>query len=429
SLLRMSYLYDHLSGGYFAMMPPEQKGEANFAKRLPDQIAAIQTLATAFQLHPSQEIALNLQQTIDFVERNLSHPDGGYITALYAESQGEKGRFYLWSDIDVEHVLKDQARFFARYYAISHEGNWLKGLNLPHQPLSLKAVAAGFRIPEVELAGIMDQTREKMLAERRRRAAPKRDEKIIISWNAKMVLALLRAGRALEDKLLLERARETLTWLFARAFNEEDQLFRYRYEGQGYGQGMLEDYAYLSQACLQWYIQSLDERWLQRGIQLLRSALPLFFEAESNLFQDHIDGKGWGSPALHTYLQGQGQAVLISSLRLASRLQHLPTFRQIAADQIARVKAAALRHPLEYAPWAIEGRNWVAPRPLVQVAPDHHETLLAFLHDYHVLHPLVISAELPLPESTFGGPVWAAGSPNESGDFPDLVPLIQDFDW
>src|SRR5262249_48047955 len=173
-------IYDHLGGGFARYSVDERWAVPHFEKMLYDEGQLAKLYADAFRLTGAAEWRRVACETCDYVLRDMTHPDGAFYASEDADSEGEEGKFYVWTPAQVRAVLAQDAPLFGRAYGVSERGNFEHGTTVLYRATQLDP------LEEAKLSGL----REKMLAARARRVRPGRDENILASWNALMIQGL-----------------------------------------------------------------------------------------------------------------------------------------------------------------------------------------------------------------------------------------------
>src|SRR5262249_36490364 len=182
-------------------------------------------------------------QTLDWVLREMTSPEGPFYSTLDADSEGEEGKFYVWSQQEIEDVLgKEEADLFNAVYGAEPEGNW-EGHNILHRKKTFAQFAALHGIPEADLRRRLTESRRKLLEVRIRRVGPGRDEKVLTSWNGLMIDAFARAGAVLDNPSCTATAARAADFILTRMRTPDGRLLRtWKTGSEPKLNGYLEDY-------------------------------------------------------------------------------------------------------------------------------------------------------------------------------------------
>jgi uncharacterized protein YyaL (SSP411 family) len=273
-------IYDHLGGGFHRYSVDAFWRVSHFEKMLYDQAQLIHSYLDAYQLTGKQRYARVVRQTCDFVLRELTHPDGGFFSALDADSEGEEGTFYLWTQEEINDVLGLDAELFNYHYGITTEGNWEEGKNVIYEATTLKKTGETFALSSDLAAERLGPLREKLFAVRASRIRPHRDEKVLTSWNGVMIGAMARAGDVLDTDTYVFAARRAAMFIVDELHKEEHLLHRWR-DGEARFDAMLDSFAFLIKGLLELYEATLESRWLQLAVDLQREQDQTLFDTDS----------------------------------------------------------------------------------------------------------------------------------------------------
>ena len=198
-------IYDQIGGGFARYSTDTEWLAPHFEKMLYDNALLIDALAEGYQVTKNDSYKKAIDQTIEFIEKELSDKNGGFYAALDADSEGEEGKYYVWQYDEVKDILGDDAAMFCEFYDITPGGNW-EGKNIPRILTPLSQFAAQKNTDEKELTQLIVSCSEKLLMHRNKRVRPQLDDKILLGWNALMISALCKAGAALNNNRYKELA-------------------------------------------------------------------------------------------------------------------------------------------------------------------------------------------------------------------------------
>jgi uncharacterized protein len=284
-------IYDHLGGGFHRYSTDAHWLVPHFEKMLYDNAQLARTYLHAWQVTGDPDYRRVVEETLDYVLREMTAPEGGFYSTQDADSEGEEGKYFLWTPAEVRELLgEEDARLFMSYYQISPGGNFHEapGKSILHAPQDLATVARALRVAPESLSQALERGRAILFAARMRRLAPGCDDKILAEWNGLMLQALAEAGAALARPDYLRAARRAADFLLERmATRAQDgslRLYRSCKDRQVRFNAYLEDYASVGLGLLALYEATLDLRWLQTS-----AAFP---EILTRLFADP-DGAGF----------------------------------------------------------------------------------------------------------------------------------------
>jgi uncharacterized protein YyaL (SSP411 family) len=264
-------IYDQIGGGFHRYATDATWSVPHFEKMLYDNALLAEAYLEAYQVTGRADFARVARETLDYVLREMTSPEGGFFSATDADSDGEEGKFFVWSEDEIRGLLGREADRFIRYYGVTPGGSF-GGRNILHVPLPDEAERAS-----------LEGARQRLYAARARRIPPARDDKILAAWNGLMLSALASGGRILDERRYTEAARRAADLLLTK-LRVGGRLRRSFEDGRAGEPGYLEDYAFVAAGLFDLYEAGFDPRWL-------REALALCAETE-RLFADPVSG-GW----------------------------------------------------------------------------------------------------------------------------------------
>jgi uncharacterized protein YyaL (SSP411 family) len=225
------------------------------------------------------------EETLDYVLRDMTSEEGGFYSAEDADSEGEEGKFYVWTPGELETVLDpEEASLAARYWDVTERGNF-EGKNILHVARPPEAVADEFGLSSEELWARIATIRAKLFAVREERVRPGRDEKILAAWNGLMLRSFALAARVTGRGDYREAAIENATFMVEK-LKEDGRIHRSYKDGRARFNGYLEDYAMVADGLVALYEATFETRWLVEADALLDAVSELFWDEEKRAFYD-----------------------------------------------------------------------------------------------------------------------------------------------
>lgn len=275
-------IYDHLGGGFSRYSTDEMWLIPHFEKMLYDQALLLMAYTEAYQITKIPQYEEIVYNTVKFLEREMTHPEGAFYSAIDADSEGEEGTYYVWSYHEIIEVLgEEEGSLFARCFDISEEGNF-DGKNVPN--LIYTAIAPILEeliISEDELEERLEISKEKLLKQRQTRIYPHIDDKIVTSWNALMIAALAKAGAVFTNSDFINSAKRALQFINSRLIKEDILYATYRDEKTKHV-AFLDDYANLLWALVELYEATSENDYLVSAKKVVRNIM--------NNFKDDTNG-------------------------------------------------------------------------------------------------------------------------------------------
>ncbi len=277
-------IYDHLGGGFARYSTDELWKVPHFEKMLYDNAQLVGLYAHAYQKTGNRQYEEIVRETLAFIHRELTAPEGGFYSSLDADSEGEEGKFYVWEKKEIENILGDRAKLFAEVYEITADGNWEEGKNILYRKKSVEELAAANQLTEEAFLKDIEESKNLLFQERSKRIRPGLDDKIITSWNGLMIQAYTIAYRVFGDQTYLDRAMAQARFVLTHQMDQEHRLYRIHKKGKSSINGFLDDYALMTEALIELYQATLDEYWLLEAKELMTYALEHFFDPPTNTF-------------------------------------------------------------------------------------------------------------------------------------------------
>jgi uncharacterized protein YyaL (SSP411 family) len=266
-------IYDQIGGGFARYSVDADWLVPHFEKMLYDNAQLARAYLHGWQALGHDRYRRVCEETLDWALREMRGPEGGFHSALDADSEGEEGRFYTWTPAEIRAVLGEDADAVADYYGVGGAGNF-EGRNILH-------LAGGAAAPEPDR---LTDTRRALYEARAERVRPGLDDKRLASWNALMIAALAEAGAALGREDHLDAARSCAEFVLRDLRDADGRLLRTYNEGRGRLNAYLEDHAYLLEALLTLYEATFEQRWFEQARGLADTMLSRFGDPERGGF-------------------------------------------------------------------------------------------------------------------------------------------------
>ena len=278
-------IYDQIGGGFARYSVDANWLVPHFEKMLYDNALLLRLGAALWQATQDPETRRVVEETVAWVGREMTASSGGFYASLDADSEGEEGRFYVWSEDELHEILgAERAVRAMSYFGATKSGNF-EGRNILHVPVEATSVAAREGISAESLREELTAIREALYEARAKRVWPGRDEKILAGWNALMLRAMTDVARVMEHEQARALALANAEFLFAEMVHG-DRVFRVHKDGITRINGMLEDHAAMGLAALGMYELTFDPMWMRRATALAQSAVEWFWDDDANAFFD-----------------------------------------------------------------------------------------------------------------------------------------------
>jgi hypothetical protein len=271
-------IYDHLGGGFHRYSVDERWLVPHFEKMLYDNSLLATAYTEGFLATGNADYARVARETCDYVLRDLTDPSGGFYSTEDADSEGEEGKFYVWTPQEIAAVLGTEAsEIFCYVYDVTEPGNF-EGHNILNLPKPIDVCAKIKQRDPAELRAELAAGREKLLEARGRRVRPGRDDKVLVGWNGLMIDALARAAGALNEPRYLAAAVKAAEFILRDMRRPDGRLLHTWRAGKAKYDAYLDDYAALANALVSLYEATFDERYIDGAVRLVEIMLAHFVD-------------------------------------------------------------------------------------------------------------------------------------------------------
>ena len=261
-MMQRGGIYDHLGGGFSRYSVDEHWLVPHFEKMLYDNALLAYSYLEAWQMTQRKFYKVICEEVLNYVLHDMTHPEGGFYSAEYADSEGIEGLFYTWTKDEVCNLLgNEEAKLFCRFYQITSAGNF-DGRNILHTPKRLEEFAVEVGADLQELEGTFGLQRQILWKARERRERPFKDDKILSGWNGLMIFSMAEAGAAFDENRYSSAAVRAAQFIKKNLWKDGHLLRRWR-DGEGMHPAVLDDYAFLIHSFLRnitWFRIFIDEK-------------------------------------------------------------------------------------------------------------------------------------------------------------------------
>ncbi len=293
-------IYDQVGGGFHRYATDNEWLVPHFEKMLYNQAHLVRNYLQLYRVTQDENYHRVVTQTLDYVLREMRDLKGGFFSASDADSEGEEGKFFVWSKTEFEAELTNSlgselSSLATAVYGVTKDGNFseqaaheVTGNNILYLPESLAAFSQHKKIPLAMLYQDIDKIRDVLYKKRQSRIAPTIDHKVLTAWNGMMITAFAQAGKQLDNKNYLDAAIKAADYLWqvhhVSSNFSASKLLRVSLDGKASVTATLADYAYLIQSYLALFDATENQQWLQRSQTLMSEMLSLFWDKEEGAF-------------------------------------------------------------------------------------------------------------------------------------------------
>ena len=369
-------IYDQVGGGFSRYSTDEYWKVPHFEKMLYDNAQLVSLYAAAFQKTKDPAYNRIVTETLDFIVRELTSPDGGFYSSLDADSEEVEGKFYTWTFDELKTLLGSNSKLIMEYYHVSEEGNWDNSQNILYKLTENKQLITRYKITASQLEEILSDAKKRLLTVRTQRTRPATDDKILASWNALMTKAYVDAYRTFDREDYLKRALKNAEFINSNFKTTDHGLFRSYKNGKAGTKGFLDDYAFTVQAFISLYQATFNEFWLNEAQLLTDYAIDHFYDSLSGMFYYTSDM----DPSLIARKMEISDNVISSSnsemaknLFILGRYFYNDEYVKYSLKMMNNIKSHAVNGEYYYANWDIL-MSWFAVEPyFVAIVGDDYE--------------------------------------------------------
>lgn len=422
-------MYDVVGGGFSRYSTDDHWRVPHFEKMLYDNALLARAYLHAWQVTRDPFYRRIAEETLDFVAREMTHELGGFYSSLDADSEGEEGKFYVWTLDEIRDALKEDSDFFEAAYGVTPQGNW-EGKTVLQRALDDSSLAARFRLNVESVPAKLAESHAKLYAARAERIRPGTDDKVLTAWNGLMLAAFAEAARVLDDDVVasgamrheatshinngeiastasrsrndiyLDLATRNADFLLAH-LRTEGKLHRSWRDGKVTNEVFLEDYAASILGLLELYQTDFNERWFAAAKELADEMIQRFSDPDGGFFDTPDDGESLliRPKDVQDNATPSGNALACEALIKLAAYTDEGRYRDVAEKALGLVTKFALRYPLAFGRWLSAAQ--LAAGTLKQVAavgeardPNFQRLIQAVRSEFR---PGVVTAASSLP--------------------------------
>lgn len=363
-------MYDVVGGGFSRYSVDNFWRTPHFEKMTYDNAQLALAYLHGYLVTGNADYRRICEETLDFVLRELTHSEGGFFSSLDADSEGEEGKFYVWTQEELEDTLGLDFDFFKAAYGITPSGNW-EGKTILQRAMDTSTLAVRFKMEREEITRKLSNCHQRLLGTRSSRVRPATDDKVLVMWNSLMLKAFAEAGRYLGRQDFTQVAIRNARFLLNNLFIN-DRLHRSWREGQTKHNAYLEDYAGLILALLALYQSNPNKEWYIWALKLADEMVEHFADPNGGFFDTRNDHE----TLLVRPKDIQDNATPSGNALAATALLELAAFgdrlhlRDLAENMLSSVYDVMLRYPTGFAQWLCAADFAVGPTHEIAIIGD-----------------------------------------------------------
>lgn len=399
TLDRMSLggIHDHLGGGFHRYSVDRTWLIPHFEKMLYDQALIARAYLHAWQVTHNSWYLKVVNRTLQYVLKDMTSSQGGFYSAQDADSEGEEGKYYLWSLDEIKRVLNErEVELVCEHYGVTASGNF-EGKNILHIAKSIEDLARDHNMVLSEVEKIIDEASMKLLHYRDQRTPPAKDTKVVTSWNALMSTTLAEAGFAMNNPEYIAASQRNAQFLLDNLV--VDGLLHHTYsDSKPKVPGFLEDYAALSNSLITLYEITSDGKWLESARRFVQDMIDSFWKEEIGTFSDtsikHSDI--FLQPRnLYDNATPSGNSLACMALLRLAVIFNRQDYREIASRVVRGLAPVMSKHPTAFGHMLCVANTLLSPSVEIVILGDKHsvntEALLEVIRQTYIPNKILIS--------------------------------------
>jgi len=394
-------IYDQIGGGFARYSTDSDWKVPHFEKMLYDNAQLVSLYSHAYQRKKNPLYKEIVYQTLGWVEREMTTKEGAFYSALDADSEGEEGKYYVWTKDEIKAVVGDDYELIKSYYNLNQKGLW-EGNYILLRNESDSSIADEFEMSVPDLRKRINQLNDKLLLKRAERIRPGLDDKSLTSWNAMMTVGYLDAYQSFGEKSFLDAALKNLSWLEKNQLQKNGALYHTFKKGKAKIDGFLEDYCFVIELYIKFYEVTFNEDYLERAKELMRYSINHFQDENSGMFFFTSDE---GAQLIARKMEISDNVIPASNSVMARNLWKLGTlfdneeYKEKSKQMLANVYDNIHTYGAGYSNWGMLVMHIVEPYFEVAIMGENWEKQLRELNTHYTPNKVLMGGtegRLPL---------------------------------
>jgi uncharacterized protein YyaL (SSP411 family) len=396
-------IYDQAGGGFARYSTDGEWKIPHFEKMLYDNSQLVSLYSEAYQLTKNSLYKQIVYETLEFVRRELTSPDGAFYSALDADSEGEEGKYYVWTVYELKNILGDDLKLFADYFNVNEVGYWEEENYILLRKQSDEEITKRFGISAEELQTKISALKKIVLSVREKRIKPGLDNKILISWNALMIKGYADAYSVFHEKEFLNSALKCADYILKNLSREDGGLYHSKNIN-----GFLEDYSFTTEAFISLYQNTFDEQWLSKAKSLSDYSLKHFHDSNSAMFYFTSD---LDSQLIARKMEIQDNVIPSSNSSMAKSLFYLghyfdeKKYLEVSEKMLKQVQQDIVPYGSAYSNWAMLAQHFIYPFYEIAIVGNSVDEKKKELSEHFIPNAIFVGSKneskLPLLQNKF----------------------------
>jgi len=406
TLDKMAYggIYDQIGGGFARYSTDKYWKAPHFEKMLYDNGQLVSLYSQAYQLTKKPLYKHVVYQTLAYTAREMTAKNGAFYSSLDADSEGEEGKFYVWTKEELQTILKDDFEFVKEYYNVNSTGKWEGHYILLRKKDNAK-IAKQFKISEEEVVTKIENINAVLLKERAKKIRPGLDDKTLTSWNALMLKGYVDAYNVFGEDRFLKAALKNANFIVETQIRKDGGLNHNYKNGVSNLDGYLEDYSFTTEAFIALYQATFDEKWLTEAKQLTDYAIEHFYDVNTGFFfftSNNAKGLVARKMELSDNVIPASNSSMAKTLFLLGELYYDKNYTDKSKQMLKNIETQISQYISGYSNWGILMLNNVKPFYEVAISGKKAHQKRMELNASYIPNKLIIgstkSSSLPLLE-------------------------------
>jgi uncharacterized protein YyaL (SSP411 family) len=388
-------IYDQVGGGFARYSTDTEWLVPHFEKMLYDNALLLAVISEAYQITGDKRYKEVIEETVQFIQRELMHPEGGFYAALDADSEGEEGKFYVWNYQEVIDLLQNDAIIFCDFFDIKPNGNW-EEKNILWRKKKEKVFCEEKNLSVEELQRIIQKGKKILLEKRNERIRPQTDDKILLGWNALMNTALSKAFAATGNESFKQLAVDNMQFLLSKFLKNDTTEYFHSWKNNIAKQpAFLDDYAFLIQAMVQLQEITGETDYLENARMIAKRVLEKFNDPSTDFFfytntsqTDVVVRK----KEVYDGAQPSGNAIMADNLFRLGLYFDKSDWKEKSVRMISSLGNAIVRYPTSFGSWACNLLQIsIGTNEIVIISEEPQHILTQVLKEY-IPHKIIMAA-------------------------------------
>ena len=393
-------IYDHVDGGFLRDSTDHTWKVPHFEKMLYDNAQMLSLLSKAYKLTGNEDYKIRIQETFKFLQTEMRNSDGGYFSAMDADTGGEEGAYYVWTKEELQSLLKEDYELFSTYYNIQDNQEWENGNFVLNNTISADNFLKKYSVNEAELKEKLQQWKSILYTARQKREKPTKDYKVLTSWNALLIDGLLEAYKAFGTEEYLSEAISIFNYLKENNYKNNELVHSYTKDSKQ-KEVFLEDYAFLAKSTFGLFEVTLDKAYLKFTKELMDVAVEKY-KCDSELFYYNVSNHL--VPSIINTSDGvvpSANAIMAQNFLQIGHLEYNTAYLNKAEIMGSLITEDFEKHAVSYGAWGTLLQQQAFPFYEIVVVGDNAKNIVAEMNKFYLVNSILVGSTVESEISLF----------------------------